>query len=110
MALMDATHETRARPDVVGLWAIRRTRPGCGHCGPCSPHCHKTIHRNKDKLDGLAITIVHRSNFDDRLARVLCAPDSDVSAVSGIVRDESAEHRALVEAMLREAAAAVAKL
>ncbi len=60
------------------------------------------------EVDGLAVTVVHRSNFNDRLARVLCAPDSDVSAVSGIVRDESAEHRALVEAVLREAAAAVA--
>lgn len=60
--------------------------------------------------DELAITVVHRSNFDDRLARVLCAPDSDVTAISGIVRDESVEHRVLVNHVLREASDAIANL
>jgi hypothetical protein len=62
------------------------------------------------ETDGLAVTVVHRYDFDDRLARVLCAPNSDVSAVSGIVRDDSAEYHGLVESVLREAAAAVAAL
>jgi hypothetical protein len=52
----------------------------------------------------------HGSNFDDRLARVLCAPDGDVTAVSGIVRDESPEHVHLVHEVLSEAANAVARL
>ena len=61
-------------------------------------------------IDELAITVVHRSNFDDRLARVLCAPDSDVTAVSGIVRDESLEHRILINWVLREASDAIANM
>jgi hypothetical protein len=60
------------------------------------------------RVEALAITVVHRSNFDDKLARVLCAPDSDVTAVSGIVRDESPEHQSIVNEVLTEAAAAIA--
>lgn len=59
------------------------------------------------RIESLAITVVHRSNFDSRLARILCAPDSDVTAVSGIVRDDSLEHRVLVNRVLREAADAI---
>ena len=59
---------------------------------------------------GVAITLIQRSNFDDRLARVLCAPESDVTAISGIVRDESTEHRVLVNSVLREASDAIANL
>ena len=62
------------------------------------------------KVEELAITVVHRSNFDTRLARVLCAPDADVTAVSGIVRDEGIEHRVLVNHVLRKAAGAIARL
>ena len=58
----------------------------------------------------LAITVLHRANFDDRLARVLCAPESDVTAVSGIVRDESLGHRILINSVLSEAASAIANL
>lgn len=59
------------------------------------------------EIDGLAVTVVHRCHFDDRPARVLS--NSDVT-VSGIVRDDSAEHDALVEEVLCEAAAAVAQI
>lgn len=62
------------------------------------------------RVEALAITVVHRSNFDSRLARVLCAPDKDVTAISGIVRDESIEHRVLVDWVLREAAGAIADM
>lgn len=62
------------------------------------------------EVDALAVTVVHRSNFDDKLARVLCAPGEDVLAVSGIVRDDSPEHRELVASVLREAAAAARAL
>jgi hypothetical protein len=62
------------------------------------------------EVESLAVTVVHRSNFDDRLARVLCAPDGDVTAVSGIMRDDSPEHQRLVGSVLREAAAAVSRL
>jgi hypothetical protein len=68
------------------------------------------------EINELALTVVHRSNFDDRLARVLCAPESDVTAVSGIVRDDSPaepgwktslERKILIHWVLREAAAAM---
>jgi hypothetical protein len=59
------------------------------------------------EVDSLAVTVVHRSNFDDALARVLCAPDADVTAVSGIVRDDSPEHAELVRRVLAEAESAV---
>jgi hypothetical protein len=62
------------------------------------------------RVEALAVTVVHRSNFDDRLARVLCASDEDVTAVSGIVRDDSAAHRALVQHVLTAAADAIAHL
>lgn len=62
------------------------------------------------RVERLTITIVHRSNFDDQLARVLCAPDKDVTAISGIVRDESIEHRILVDWVLRGAAGAIADM
>ena len=58
----------------------------------------------------LAVTVLHRANFDDRLARVLCAPDADVTAISGIVRDESLDHQILVHSVLRETAAAIANM
>ena len=60
------------------------------------------------EIDALAITVIHRSNFDDKPARVLCAPDSDVTAVSGIVRDESLDHRLLVSHVLRKTAVVIA--
>lgn len=59
------------------------------------------------RVEGLAVTVVHRSNFDDRLARVLCAPDSDVTAISGIVRDDSDEHHQLVDRVMRQAKDAI---
>jgi hypothetical protein len=59
------------------------------------------------RVEGLAVTVVHRGNFDDKLARVLCAPDSEVTAVSGIVRDDSVNHRIRVNWVLREAARAI---
>lgn len=59
------------------------------------------------RIEGLTITVVHRSNFDDRLARVLCAIDSDVSAVSGIVRDDSLAHTRLVSNVIDQAADAI---
>jgi hypothetical protein len=62
------------------------------------------------ETDTLAVTVIHRSNFDDRLARVVCAPDSDVTAVSGIVRDESLDHQILVNSVLSEAARAIRAL
>jgi hypothetical protein len=62
------------------------------------------------RIDRLAVSVVHRANFDDRLARVLCAPDSNVTAVSGIVRDESAEHAMLIRSVLEEAARAIGNL
>ena len=64
------------------------------------------------RVEDLAITVVHRSNFDSEEwpARVLCAPDADVTAVSGIVRDEGVEHRVLVNHVLRKAAVAIARL
>lgn len=68
----------------------------------------RTFHTTK--VEDLAITVVHRSNFDERLARVLCALDSDVTAISGIVRDESLEHRILVNWVLREASDAIAQV
>ena len=40
------------------------------------------------EIDGLAVTVVHRCHFDDRLARVLS--NSDVTALSGIVQNDSA--------------------
>ena len=52
----------------------------------------------------------HGSNFDDKLARVLCAPDADVTAVSGIVRDEGVEHRVTVNYVLGQAAVAISRL
>jgi hypothetical protein len=67
-------------------------------------------HFHTTRVDDLAITVVHRSNFDDRLARVLCAPDKDVTAVSGIVRDESLDHRVLCNWVLREASDAIANM
>jgi len=68
----------------------------------------RTFHTTK--VQDLAITVVHRSNFDERLARVLCAPDSDVTAISGIVRDDGLEHRILVNWVLREAGDAIAQV
>lgn len=62
------------------------------------------------RVEALAITVIHRSNFDDRLARVLCAPDKDVTAISGIVRDESIAHLVLVNSILREASDAIANM
>jgi len=62
------------------------------------------------RVEALAITVIHRSNFDDRLARVLCAQDKDVTAISGIVRDETPEHASLVESVVHEAAFAIAGL
>lgn len=59
------------------------------------------------RVEALAITVIHRSNFDNRLARVLCAPDKDVMAISGIVRDESPERKLIVESVLRQAASAI---
>lgn len=73
---------------------------------------YKIARRNfhTTQCSDLAITVVHRSNFDDHLARVLCAPNSDVTAISGIIRDESVEHRVLVNWVLREASDAIANL
>jgi hypothetical protein len=68
----------------------------------------RTFHTTE--VTALAITVIQRANFDDKLARVLCAPGSDVTAVSGIVRDESLEHKILVNWVLREAASAIARL
>jgi hypothetical protein len=62
------------------------------------------------RVEALAVTVVHRSNFDDRLARVLCAPDKDVTAISGIVRDDSTVHRELVQHVLVAAADTIASL
>ena len=64
------------------------------------------------RVEELAITVVHRSNSDseERPARVLCAPDADVSAVSGIVRDETLEHRVTVNYVLGQAAVAISRL
>ena len=64
------------------------------------------------RVEELAITVVHRSNFDseERPVRVLCAPDADVSAVSGIVRDETLEHRVTVNYVLGQAAVAISRL
>jgi hypothetical protein len=36
------TAERLRTKSVVGLFAIRRTSPGCEHCGPCAPKCPKT--------------------------------------------------------------------
>jgi hypothetical protein len=66
--------------------------------------------RVSDLNGGLAITVIHRSNFDNHLARVLCAPDKDVTAISGIVRDDSIEHRVLMAHVLREASDAIANM
>lgn len=68
----------------------------------------RTFHTTRVKE--LAITVVHRSNFDSRLARVLCALDKDVTAVSGIVRDESTAHAALMSHVLSETAGAIARM
>jgi hypothetical protein len=57
----------------------------------------------------LAVTVVHRSRFDSGLARVLCAADDDVTATSGIVRDESVEAIAFRQSILREAHEALSK-
>jgi hypothetical protein len=65
----------------------------------------RTFHTTE--VDVLTVTVVHRSNFDDKLARVLCSPDADVTAVSGIVRDDSPEHAELVRRVLAEAESAV---
>lgn len=62
------------------------------------------------EVDALAVTVVHRANFDDKLARVLSSPDKDVTAISGIVRDDSPEHAELVLGVLREAERAIAEL
>ncbi len=71
------------------------------------------------RVEDLAITVVHRSNFDDRLARILCAPGDDAAAVSGIVHDDDfvaapgwrspLDRKVLCQWVLREAAGAIAK-
>jgi hypothetical protein len=70
----------------------------------------RRVFHTTETTDAVAITVLHRANFDDRLARVLCAPDADVTAVSGIVRDESLDHQILVNSVLREAATAIANM
>lgn len=55
-------------------------------------------------VEETAITVVHRSNFDDRPARILTGADVTAMALSGIVRDESQERAQLVARMLHDAA------
>lgn len=97
------------------LWAAAALFDDGGYTQTASGRTAYKIYRRAfhttrlDPSKGVAVSVVHRSNFDDHLARVCCAPDADVMAISGIVRDESIEHRILINWVLREAGDAIAQ-
>lgn len=97
---------TQAR--LLGRGAVHENSPEPQEAGREYFIPKRTFHTTQ--VEGLAITVVHRSNFDEDLARVLCGVGSDVTAVSGIVRDEGEGERQKVEEVLREAGAAIRRL